>query len=166
MLAVSSIYLPIYVQTGILFFSIPIALSLVEPTIHKEDKTEERGKDGPDPKRPPSAADDPVHLLEFPLGGTVIEISHPTTTESGTARLVASRAPLGAVYHHTAPFTPDVYRFVEQAVPAGMEQIGTLPPKGSKKPGSSDLAWFHPRSCLGMLLEPWNRLPGGDHYRE
>ena len=132
----------------------------------KEDKTEERGKDGPDPKRPPSAADDPVHLLEFPLGGTVIEISHPTTTESGTARLVASRAPLGAVYHHTAPFTPDVYRFVEQAVPAGMEQIGTLPPKGSKKPGSSDLAWFHPRSCLGMLLEPWNRLPGGDHYRE
>ena len=30
-LAVSSIYLPIYVQTGILFFSIPIAMSLVEP---------------------------------------------------------------------------------------------------------------------------------------
>ena len=30
-LAVSSIYLPIYVQTGILFLSIPIALSLVEP---------------------------------------------------------------------------------------------------------------------------------------
>ena len=37
-LAVSSIYLPIYVQTGILFLSIPIALSLVEPKMHKEDK--------------------------------------------------------------------------------------------------------------------------------
>ncbi len=37
-LAVSSIYLPIYVQTGILFLSIPIALSLVEPKMHEEDK--------------------------------------------------------------------------------------------------------------------------------
>ena len=37
-LAVSSIYLPIYVQTGILFLSIPIALSLVEPKMHEEEK--------------------------------------------------------------------------------------------------------------------------------
>jgi len=37
-LAVGSIYLPIYVQTGILFLSIPIALTLVEPSMHKEDK--------------------------------------------------------------------------------------------------------------------------------
>lgn len=39
-LAVSSIYLPIYVQTGILFLSIPIALTLVEPTMHEENKIE------------------------------------------------------------------------------------------------------------------------------
>lgn len=37
-LAVSSIYLPVYVQTGILFLSIPIALTLIEPTIHEENK--------------------------------------------------------------------------------------------------------------------------------
>ena len=37
-LAVSSIYLPIYVQTAILFLSIPIALSLVEPTMHADNK--------------------------------------------------------------------------------------------------------------------------------
>jgi MFS family permease len=37
-LAVGSIYLPVYVQTAILFFSIPIALSLVEPTMHEENK--------------------------------------------------------------------------------------------------------------------------------
>ena len=37
-LAVSSIYLPIYVQTFIILFSIPIALTLVEPTIHNEKK--------------------------------------------------------------------------------------------------------------------------------
>ena len=37
-LAVSSIYLPIYLQTTILFFSLPIALTLVEPTMHEENK--------------------------------------------------------------------------------------------------------------------------------
>ena len=37
-LAVSSIYLPVYVQTIILFFSIPIALTLVEPPAYKEAK--------------------------------------------------------------------------------------------------------------------------------
>lgn len=39
-LAVSSIYLPIYVQTGILFLSIPTALTLVEPTMHEKNKIE------------------------------------------------------------------------------------------------------------------------------
>lgn len=37
-LAVGSIYLPVYVQTAVLFFSIPIALTLVEPKIHTEKK--------------------------------------------------------------------------------------------------------------------------------
>ena len=37
-LAVSSIYVPVYVQTIVLFFSIPIAFSLVEPTINLVNK--------------------------------------------------------------------------------------------------------------------------------
>ena len=37
-LAVGSIYLPIYVQTAILFFSIPISFTLIEPKMHKENK--------------------------------------------------------------------------------------------------------------------------------
>ena len=37
-LAAGSIYLPIYVQTFILFFSIPIAFTLVEPRINEEEK--------------------------------------------------------------------------------------------------------------------------------
>ena len=37
-LAVGSIYLPIYVQTSILFFSIPIAFTLIEPSMHMENK--------------------------------------------------------------------------------------------------------------------------------
>lgn len=121
-----------------------------------------RAQDATDPNRRRGAAADPVYILEYPLGGTVIEISHPTTDDSGTARLVASRAPLGAVFHHTAPFAPDVHRFVEQAVAAGLQQIGSIPPR---EVSTRATAWFHPNSCLGMLLEPWNRPPGAEHYQ-
>jgi len=43
-LAVGSIYLPVYVQTAILFLSIPIALSLVETTVHNDNKLEKSSK--------------------------------------------------------------------------------------------------------------------------
>ena len=41
-LAVGSIYMPIYVQTSILFFSIPIALTLIEPKMQKENKLDRK----------------------------------------------------------------------------------------------------------------------------
>ena len=37
-LAVTSLYLPIYVQTFIIFFSIPVAFSLIEPNVNKDKK--------------------------------------------------------------------------------------------------------------------------------
>ena len=37
-LAVCSIYLPIYTQTGILFLSIPLAISLIEPTTYNKNR--------------------------------------------------------------------------------------------------------------------------------
>jgi len=42
------------------------------------------------------------------------------------------------------------------------EQIGSIPPK---EVATTVIGWFHPRSCLGMLLEPWNRPPGAEHYQ-
>ena len=127
----------------------------------KEDESMERGVGGRQADRPARGADDPVHILEFPLGGTVIEISHPTTSDSGTARLVAQRAPLGAVYHHTCPYAPDVHRFMDQAVAAGLQQVGTISPREQT---TRVVAWLHPRTCLGMLVEIWNRPPGQGHY--
>ena len=128
----------------------------------EEDTSMERGLKRPG-DAPPKPADDPVHLIEFPLGGSVIEISVPTTPESGTAKLVASKGTLGAVYHHTCPFAPDVHRLTEQAAAAGLLQIGTIPPKNEAE--GNVVAWFHPRSCLGMLVEIWNRTPGEFHYQ-
>ena len=43
-LVVSSIYLPIYIQTGIIFLSIPIGITLVEPRIYTKYKLEESYK--------------------------------------------------------------------------------------------------------------------------
>jgi methylmalonyl-CoA/ethylmalonyl-CoA epimerase len=124
-----------------------------------EDRGAERGQE-PRPPGERSQALDPVHLVEFPLGGSVIEVSVPLTADSGTAKLVASRAPLGAVYHHTCPYTPDVYRFMAQALAAGLQPIGELPPPGERE---LVVGWLHPRSCLGMLIEVWNRPPGPGH---
>ena len=146
-----------------------VAARSIEETRHfwadmfglNEDKTVERGIEPTPEDRPARAADDPVHILEYPIGGTVIEISHPTTPDSGTARLVAQRGPLGAVYHHTCPFAPDVHRFVEQVAAAGLQQIGTIPPREQTNRAT---AWFHPRTCLGMLVEVWNRPPGQGHH--
>ena len=103
-----------------------------------------------------------MHLVEFPIGGSVVEVSIPTTDDSGTARLVAQRATLGAVYHHTCPYAPDVHSFTEEALAAGIQQIGTIPPREER---TRVVAWFHPRTCLGMLVEVWNRPPGDSHYR-
>ena len=127
----------------------------------REDKGAERGLEPPGPGERTGAAQDPVHLVEFPLGGTVLEISIPTTEDSGTAKLVASRAVLGATWHHTCPYAPDAHRFLAQAVAAGLQQIGSVPPREQT---IRVTGWLHPRSCLGMLIEVWNRPPGPEHY--
>ncbi len=130
-----------------------------------EDKSAERGGEPPadfDPARP---ASDPVHLVEFPLGGTVIEISVPTAAGTGTARLVATRAPLGATYHHICPYAPDVYRSAEMGVAAGLQLIGELPSTPEDR-AAMRVAWFHPRTCAGTLVEIWDRPPGSEHTHQ
>ncbi|MBM4414748.1 MAG: hypothetical protein FJ035_00420 [Chloroflexi bacterium] len=131
-----------------------------------EDHSRERGGEpppSPAADRERREADDPVYIVEFPLGGTVIEVSIPTTTDSGTARLVATRAPLGAVYHHICPYAPDVARSADTGRAAGLRQIGTTPLRDPAAPQRVDVAWFHPRTCVGTLIEIWNRPPGHDH---
>jgi catechol 2,3-dioxygenase-like lactoylglutathione lyase family enzyme len=129
-----------------------------------EDRSAEGGIEPAPEQRESGPADDPVHLVEFPIGGTVVEVSIPLTETSGTARLVANRAPLGAVYHHVAPFAPDVHRAAEKARAAGLEQIGELPPRDSGR--DVYVAWLHPRSCAGTLIEIWDRPPGSEHMRQ
>ncbi|MBI4202705.1 MAG: VOC family protein [Chloroflexi bacterium] len=112
------------------------------------------------PRRPEAAGqprlgpDDPVWLKEFPLGGCVLEISIPADTESGTARFVAQRGQMGAAFHHIGPYANDVHRVVARATSNGIQQIGRIPEPGQS---TNYVAWFHPRTCLGVLVEVWNR---------
>ena len=107
-------------------------------------------------QEPPREADDDVSIVEFPLGGTVIEVSVPNDDVSGTARFLAGRGPLGAAWHHICPFAPDVHAFMDRGNAAGMRQLGTIPPK---EEDARVVGWFHPRSALGTLVEVWNLPP-------
>ena len=107
-------------------------------------------------RAPREEADDDVSIVEYPFGGTVIEISIPNDDVSGTARFVAQRGQLGAAWHHICPFTPDVHTFMDRGRAAGLRQLGTIPPRGDP---AMAVGWFHPRSALGTLVEVWNRPP-------
>ncbi len=126
----------------------------------REDTSRENSQTPPRDRDRTRAASDPVRLIEFPIGGTVIEISIPTTDDSGTARLVAQRATLGAVFHHICPFAKNVHLAIESGVAAGLEQLGSVVPR---EENPRVVAWFHPRTCNGVLTEIWNRPPGGQH---
>jgi catechol 2,3-dioxygenase-like lactoylglutathione lyase family enzyme len=127
-----------------------------------EDLTQETGLSENMERDPNEPANDPVHLIEYPIGGSVIEISIPLDETSGTARLVQQRAVLGAVYHHICPFAQDVHRAVDMGLAVGIQQIGTIPPK---EVSTQATAWFHPRTCAGTLVEIWNRPPGKQHTK-
>jgi methylmalonyl-CoA epimerase len=124
------------------------------------DHSRTRG-DKPEDRERSGAGIDPVHLTEFPLGGTVIEISHPTTEDSGSARFVQSRATLGAAFHHICPWAPDVHAVVDSGNAGGLQQIGSIPAKEEVKQGQNIVGWFHPKTCLGTLIEVWCRPSKG-----
>jgi methylmalonyl-CoA/ethylmalonyl-CoA epimerase len=101
---------------------------------------------------PQREADDDVTGVEFPCGGTIVEISVPNDDVSGTARFLASRGGLAA-WHHICPWAPDVHAFMDRGNAAGMRQLGSIPPKEET---TQAVGWFHPRSALGTLIEVWN----------
>ncbi len=103
------------------------------------------------------AASDNVRIIEFTIGGSVIEISVPQDDISGTARYLQDRGGNGATLHHICPYAPDVAKAAAKLRAAGLQQIGQPTPEDAGMPVR--VAWFHPRSCLGMLVEIWNRGP-------
>lgn len=106
-----------------------------------------------DPDRP---ASDPVQILDMPVGQTEIEVSVPRDMRSGTGKFVERFAEQGAAIHHICPYAPDPERAVAYLNARGLQQIGTLP---DRRPGGSRVAWYHPKSVLGVLMEIWHDVP-------
>ncbi|MEE8442724.1 MAG: VOC family protein, partial [Dehalococcoidia bacterium] len=99
------------------------------------------------------ATSDNVRILEFTIGESEIEVTVPQDDASGTARFLASR---GQGIHHICFYTEDIEYDVNRLKVAGMQQLGQLSPA---QPGTNRVAFFHPRSNMGVLVELWQDIP-------
>lgn len=98
---------------------------------------------------------DDVNILDIPVGESELEINKANDSASGTGRFLERR---GQGPHHVCLFSDDIDADVKRLVDAGNQLI--VPPTGSPdQEGGSRVAFFHPRTNLGFLLEIWQNMP-------
>ncbi len=96
---------------------------------------------------------DRVEIAFLPAGDTKIELVHPVDDTTGVARFLASK---GEGFHHICFEVPNLAEALLRLEIAGIELIDTSPRKGAEGP----VAFLHPRSCHGVLVE-LIEAPGG-----
>jgi methylmalonyl-CoA epimerase len=96
---------------------------------------------------------DGVRIAFLPVGESNIELVEPTTTDTGVARFLDSR---GEGFHHVCFEVDDIAAELARMAGAGIELIDSAPRRGAEGP----VAFIHPRSCHGMLVE-LIEAPGG-----
>lgn len=96
---------------------------------------------------------DRVRIAFLPVGETRIELVEPTDDSTGVARFLASR---GEGFHHVCFEVPDISAALTRLAIDGVELIDTAPRPGAEGP----VAFLHPRSCHGVLVE-LIEAPGG-----
>ena len=99
------------------------------------------------------APNDNVRVLEFQFSQSMIEVTVPQDQASGTARFLAAR---GSGIHHICFYSQDIQADVSRLKGAGLKQIGEL---GPPRPDGSLVAFFHPKTNMGTLVELWQDLP-------
>jgi methylmalonyl-CoA epimerase len=100
---------------------------------------------------------DHVEIAFLPVGEVKIELVRPTDDTTGVARFLASK---GEGFHHICFEVANLSEALLQLGIAGIELIDTAPRKGAEGP----VAFLHPRSCLGVLVE-LIEAPGGPSWR-
>jgi methylmalonyl-CoA/ethylmalonyl-CoA epimerase len=83
----------------------------------------------------------------IPVGESEIELVQPTTETSGMAKYLAKR---GAGLHHICFEVDDIDAVLEQLKSKGIQLIHEEPAIGA---GGRRVAFIHPRSATGVLLE-------------
>jgi methylmalonyl-CoA epimerase len=89
---------------------------------------------------------DGVTIAFLAVGESKIELVMPTDESTGVARFLASR---GEGFHHVCLEVADVDAELRRLAEEGIELIDQAARKGAEGP----VAFIHPRSCHGVLVE-------------
>jgi methylmalonyl-CoA/ethylmalonyl-CoA epimerase len=98
-------------------------------------------------------AHDRVRIAFLPVGESKIELVEPTDDTTGVARFLAKS---GEGFHHVCFEVDNLAETLLRLEIDGIELIDTSPRKGAEGP----VAFLHPRSCHGVLVE-LIEAPGG-----
>ncbi len=98
-------------------------------------------------------AHDRVRIAFLPVGESKIELVEPTDDTTGVARFLAKG---GEGVHHICFEVENLAETLLRLEIDGIELIDTAPRKGAEGP----VAFLHPRSCHGVLVELIEALGG------
>ena len=96
---------------------------------------------------------DRVRIAFLAVGESKVELVEPTDDTTGVARFLASK---GEGFHHVCFEVPNLAEALLRLEIDGLELIDSAPRRGAEGP----VAFIHPRSCHGVLVE-LIEAPGG-----
>ena len=99
---------------------------------------------------------DRVRIAFLGVGESKIELVEPTDDTTGVARFLASK---GEGFHHVCFEVDDLSETLLRLGLDGLELIDSAPRRGAEGP----VAFLHPRSCRGVLVE-LIEAPGGPSW--
>jgi len=101
-------------------------------------------------------APDKVRIAFLGVGESKIELVQPTDDSTGVARFLASK---GEGFHHVCFEVQNLSETLLRLEIDGLELIDSAPRRGAEGP----VAFIHPRSCHGVLVE-LIEAPGGPSW--
>ena len=100
---------------------------------------------------------DHVRIAFLRVGESRVELVEPTDATTGVARFLASK---GEGFHHVCLEVGNLSEELTRLGIEGLELIDSAPRRGAEGP----VAFIHPRSCGGVLVE-LIEAPGGPSWR-
>ena len=99
---------------------------------------------------------DRVRIAFLGVGESKVELVEPTDETTGVARFLAAK---GEGFHHVCFEVPNLAEALLRLEIDGIELIDSAPRRGAEGP----VAFLHPRSCHGVLVE-LIEAPGGPSW--
>ena len=100
---------------------------------------------------------DHVRIAFLAVGESKVELVEPTDDSTGVARFLAKQ---GEGFHHVCFEVANLSEELTRLAIEGIELIDSAPRRGAEGP----VAFLHPRSCHGVLVE-LIEAPGGPSWR-